>query len=140
MDPLPQYRLSMDQEADSKVQGGQLVKVAKEISASWQELAAYLDPDLFSPVATSVIRHQDLSDPQKQARRMLGKWVDNHAERATRRKLILALCEMGNRAQAHNVFTEALVTFVEKGGKYCVVSLIGARVVNYKNWLECGTC
>ena len=140
MDPLPQYRLSMDQQADSKVQGQQLVKVAKEISANWDELAVNLDADLFDINATDRIRRMDFSDPQKQARRMLDTWVYKHAEGATQRKLILALCEMGYRAQAHNVFTEALVTFVEKGGKYCVVSLIGARVVNFKNWLECGTC
>ena len=139
MDPLPQYRLSMDQQADSKVQGQQLFKVAKEISASWDELAVTLDVDLFPINAIDSIRLQDPLNPQKQARRMLGDWVDKHAEGATQRKLIVALCEMGNRAQAHKVFSEALVTFVVKGGKYCVVSLIGARVVNFKNWLECGT-
>ena len=106
----------MDQQAGSKVQGKQLVKVAFEISSSWEELASNLDPDLFDTNRTDSIRRMDPLDPQKQAKRMLDAWVGKHADGATQRQLILALCEMGNRAQAHNVFTEALVTFVEKGG------------------------
>ena len=91
------------------------MKVAKEISANWEQLASNLDADLFHINATDRIRRMDSSDPQQQAKRMLDAWVRKHANGATQRKLILALCDMGNRAQAHNVFTEALVKFVEEG-------------------------
>ena len=99
-------------EADSKVISTQLVVVAKKIAGFWDELAAWLSPELFSPVKLKEIK-EDHSSSFSRARAVLEVWCNDFGSKANCRLLIQSLCRMDQRAMAAGVFGTELVQFIE---------------------------
>ena len=104
--------LSLAAEADGKVESRLLVSVAQKIAGVWDEIAAWLSPELFSTLKTKEIE-RDHSSSFSRARAVLETWSREVGSKATCRRLIQSLCQMGQRAVAAEVFGSELVQFVQ---------------------------
>ena len=104
--------LSLAAEADGQVESRHLVSVAKKIAGVWDEIAAWLSPELFSTLKTKEIE-RDHSSSFSRARAVLETWSREVGSKATCRRLIQSLCQMGQRAVAAEVFGSELVQLVQ---------------------------
>ena len=98
-------------QADRKATCKELKDVASEISGNWDRLAVELAPELFSTGKIREIK-RDNDTAFLQAYAMLEMWSNSLDKKATGHSLIKALCDMGNKAQAVQVFTLEQVNFV----------------------------
>jgi hypothetical protein len=90
----------------------QRVAIADKVDDSWEKLAAYLAPDLFTTNKVSTIR-KDNASRNLQAKAMLDLWSKEKGIQATCEKMIKALLDMHLKAQAVAVFSRELVEFVD---------------------------
>lgn len=102
------------QDPDTTIQLGDdiVVEVAEKVADEWTTLAAYLSAKLFPTANTNRIKDEHPRKTLDQARAMLDVWISKAGSRATRRKLIEAMCKMGRRAQANDVFGQQVVESV----------------------------
>ena len=98
--------------ASCKVESVQLVVVAQRIAGVWDEIAAWLSPELFSTLKVKEIERDHRSSFSR-ARAVLEMWSNQFGGKATCQLLIQSLCQMGQRAVAAEVFGSDLVQFVE---------------------------
>ena len=98
--------------ADATVSPRNLVTVALKMAGSWEVLAIVLSPELFDTNRLIVIRKNYESNAETQATAMLDQWNKHFATTASCQMLISALCEMGARATAADVFGAPLVELV----------------------------
>ena len=89
----------------------QIVRVAGRIAGDWEKLASYLSPEFFGLDRIREIK-QMYDTPFLQARAALEMWCDSFHGKATLHLVIKALCEIGKRSQAVEVFKDDLVDFV----------------------------
>ena len=89
----------------------QEVEVAERIAGDWEKLVLYLAPEFFRPIKIREIKKTH-DGPFLQAQAALAMWSDHFHGKATQYKVIKALCRVGCRAQAMEVFKDALVDFV----------------------------
>ena len=104
--------LSLAAEADGKVKSRLLVSVAQKIAGVWDEIAAWLSPELFSTLKKKEIE-RDHSSSFSRALKVLETWSREVGRKATCRRLIQSLCQMEQRAVAAEVFGSELVQFVQ---------------------------
>ena len=97
--------------ADKKVRPTQLVVVAQKIGGIWDQIAAWLSPELFSTLKVKEIE-RDHGSSFSRARAVLELWSNELDHQATCRLLIQSLCQTGQRAVAAEVFGSELVQFV----------------------------
>ena len=98
-------------QATRKATPKELVDVAKEISGNWDCLALELAPELFKIGKIREIK-KDNDAAFLQAHAMLEMWSNSLANKATCHSLIKALCDIGYKAQAVQIFTLEQVDFV----------------------------
>ena len=97
--------------ADRKATAKELVDIASEICGNWDRLALELAPELFRMGKIREIK-RDYDTAFLQACAMLEMWNDSLDKKATRHSLIKALCDIGSKAQAVQVFTLEQVDLV----------------------------
>jgi hypothetical protein len=91
----------------------QLVAVARDIAETWEEIASYLSPEVFSVVKLEEMK-QDHESSLVQAQAMLESWRETFGCDATCSELIHSLCQMDHRLVATKVFGCEMVDFVER--------------------------
>jgi hypothetical protein len=94
--------------AGNKLTESQIVQIASELSASWENIVLQLDPGFFDENKRRVIKGE-VNTSHLQAVKALNLWRDHCHEMATQDKVIKALCKAGFRAQAVEVFQRAQV-------------------------------
>ena len=91
----------------------QELEVAEKVAGVWEKLVSYLSPEFFRPEKISEIKKMyGDGDPFLQARAALGMWRGRSHGTATQYAVIKALCRIGFRSQAVEVFKDGLVDFV----------------------------
>ena len=98
-------------QAERKATRKELVDVANGVCGNWDRLALELAPELFSTGKIREIK-RDNDTAFLEAYAMLEMWSNSLDKTATCHSLIKALCNIGNRAQAVQVFTLEYVDFV----------------------------
>ena len=89
-----------------------MVKVARKVCADWQEFVSVLSPSLFSVGKLKVIKGENRDDFFLQCRTALDMWTKKYGDKANRRSIIEALCEIDCRSHAEAVFDRDLVEHV----------------------------
>ena len=103
---------SLAAKADCKVEKTKLVAVAKKLAGVWDELAAWLSPELFTALKLKEIK-EDHSSSFSRARAVPEMWSDEFGNKATYQLLIQSLCQMNQRVVASGILGSELVEFVE---------------------------
>ena len=98
---------NLDDELNSQL----LVKVAREVSHSWEEFGSLLSADLFSTKRTDVIT-DTYRKPFLRAKAMLEEWREAMGTRATCHLIVQTLLEMGLRKEACDIFGSDVVELI----------------------------
>ena len=84
----------LDTKADSKVESLQLLGIAKKVAGFWDELAAWLSPEIFSTAKVEEIQQHRRDFTQASYVEQYELWRDKLDSKATCRLLIKCLCQM----------------------------------------------
>lgn len=90
-----------------------IFRVAERAASKWASLVSCLSPELFSSARLEEIRRTHRI-PLSQARAALDAWRAHFDRNATCRALITALCDIGCRPQAVQVFGVELVDAIDR--------------------------
>ena len=86
--------------------------VANHVSARWQQFVSFLSPTYFAMAKIKAIKDENRDDIFCQCRAALEMWTNNFTDKANRRSVIQAMCEIDYRSQSVAVFGHDLVQHV----------------------------
>jgi hypothetical protein len=99
--------------ANVEVKARQRVAIAKRFAGRWEELAAYLEPELFTKDRVLVIKKEN-TNQFLQAKAMLDAWSEILGSQGTCEVMINGLLDMGCKAEASELFSYELVESVQQ--------------------------
>ncbi|XP_062506771.1 uncharacterized protein LOC134183293 [Corticium candelabrum] len=102
----------LESNATSKCLDKEVVAVSLKVCADWQRFVSVLSPSLFSVDNLKVIKGENRDDFFLQSRTALDMWTKQFGDKANRRSMIEALCEIECRSHAEAVFGRDLVEHV----------------------------
>ena len=102
---------SMTFKTNSKCMADDIVKVAEKVSHCWKKLVLTLAAEFFID-KTKVIEIENKDDCYIQAVTALRMWTNKVGDEATQAAMISAMCTIGCRSQAEDVFSTNLVEHV----------------------------
>ena len=95
----------------SKCTDHDIVNVAKRVSHNWKRLVLNLAPAFFID-KMKAIEIENRDDCFMQAVTALNMWTDAFCDEATQAAMINAMCNIGCRSHAEDVFSRSLVARV----------------------------
>ena len=116
-------RQSLTVQANTKCTAKDLEKVADKLCHCWQRLVLNLSAEFFIN-KTERIERDIRDDCYRQAVKALQMWTDEFCDEAIQAALINAMCSIGCRSQAEDVFSRSLVSHVCPMKGLCLSSLV----------------
>ena len=110
-DDVARPQQSLTFKAESKCTEDDIVNVANQISGCWKTLVLNLSPTFFMS-KTRVIETENRDDCFMQAVTALNMWTNEFGNKASQAAMIKAMCNIGCRSQAEDVFSSSLVEHV----------------------------
>ena len=95
----------------SKCTADDIVNVAEKVSHCWKRLVLKLAPKFFIN-KTKAIEIENRDDCIMQAVTALNMWINEFCDKATQAAMINAMCNIGCRSHAEDVFSRSLVAYV----------------------------
>ena len=86
--------------ATSQCTDKEIVAVANHVSACWQQFVSFLSPTYFAMAKIKVIKDVNRDNLFCQCRAALEMWTNKFVDKANRRSVIQAMCDIGYRSLA----------------------------------------